>query len=103
MTISSLLAQFDAKIIKEIRNDIPGKTFVIFNEPYYYGDCIEPIYQFIALYDTNTMQVQAIKIYGTNMLYILKYLKANGHIFTCNFWHYMEDIRSSRQSITFFV
>lgn len=103
MTITDLLAQFDSRIIKEIRDDMPGKTFVIFNGPYYYDDCPEPIYQFIAVYDKFTKQVQAIKIYGMNMLSTLRYFQENNHIFRCNFWHYIEDIKCSCQSITFFV
>ena len=53
--------------------------------------------------DAFTKEVQAIKIYGLDMLKTLKYLQQNPTIFHCNVWHYMEDIRSSAQSITLFV
>lgn len=105
MTIQDLLLQFDERNIKSIRDDIPGKTFVVFSTPYFYDDCEQPIFQFIAIYNLLTKRVESIKIYGWNMLYTLKYFQEPGHqhIFRCNFWHYTEDIRSSVQSITFFV
>lgn len=103
MTIHNLLLQFDQRDISEIRNDVPGKTLVIFEKPQYIGDCDAPILQFIAVYDKLTKQVQAIKIYGLDMLKTLKYLQQNPSIFHCNIWHYIEDIRSSAQSITLFI
>ena len=103
MTIYNLLLQFDESDISEIRDNVPGKTFVIFEKPQYIGDCDAPILQFIAVYDKLTKQVQAIKIYGLNMLKTLKYLQQNPTIFHCNVWHYMEDMHSSAQSITLFV
>lgn len=105
MTIHDLLLQFDDSYIDTIRDDLPGKTLVTFRRPYYYDDCEQPILQFLALYDKFTKQVQAIKIYGLNMLYTLKYFQepGNQHIFRCNFWHYMEDIHAPVQSITFLI
>lgn len=103
MTIHNLLLQFDQRDISEIRDDVPGKTLVIFEKPQYIGDCDAPILQFIAVYDKLTKQVQAIKIYGLDMLKTLKYLQQNPSIFHCNIWHYIEDIRSSAQSITLFI
>ncbi len=103
MTIHNLILQFDERDIREIRDNVPGKTFVIFEKPQYIGDCDAPILQFIAVYDKLTKQVQAIKIYGLDMLKTLKYLQQNPSIFNCNVWHYIEDIRSSAQSITLFV
>ena len=51
MTIHNLLLQFDQRDISEIRDDVPGKTLVIFEKPQYIGDCDAPILQFIAVYD----------------------------------------------------
>lgn len=105
MKINDLLAQFDSRCVERLRDDVPGKTMVTFSEPYYYYGCKEPIWQFIAVYDKLTKEVQAIKIYGMNMLSTLKYFQEPGHqhIFRCNFWYYMQDIHASVQSITFFV
>lgn len=103
MTICDMISQFKEDDIDYIRDDVPGRTFVIFKKVQYIGDCDAPILQFIAIYDKFTKNVQAIKIYGLNMLKTLKYIQENPSVFHCNVWHYMEDIRSSAQSIILFV
>lgn len=101
MTIDNLLLQFNESDIREIRDNVPGKTFVIFEKPQYIGDCDVPIFQFIAMYDKLTKKVQAIKIYGLNMLEIVEYIQRSPTIFHCDVWHYLVD--TPPQSLILFV
>ena len=100
MTIDELLLQFNDSDIKEILNDVPGKTFVRFNDNYFYKDCNDGIIQFIALYDTNTRVIRAIKIYGFNMRTALKYIQENSTFLWCPIVHYIQDVYSPAPSIT---
>ncbi|MBD5418435.1 MAG: hypothetical protein HDR48_00130 [Bacteroides sp.] len=103
MTIHDLIAQFNQDDIDLIRDDVPGRTLVVFQKAQYISECDAPILQFIAIYDKFTKNVKAIKIYGLNMLKTLKHIQENPIVFHCDVWHYVEDIRASAQSITLFV
>ena len=56
MTIQNLILQFNKEDIDYIRDDVPGKTFIVFQKAQYIGDCDAPILQFIAIYDKFTKE-----------------------------------------------
>lgn len=100
MTIDELLIHFDAQDIEsQEMNNIDGKALVVFKRPYHWFDEQASIFQFLALFDSNTREIKAIKLYGPNLQSAEKYIKEHRQYFWNPVLHYMADYNSIAESL----
>lgn len=103
ITIDNLLLQFKfgSYEIEKIRDDVPGKTMVVFKTPITWRDEDSRIFQFIALYDENTKIVKALRIYGFGLQSDIDYATEHNCYLWCPVLHYIEDLNCSAPTVTF--
>lgn len=100
-TIDNLLCNFDFANVESKRDDIPGKILITFKTPIQWWDEKARIFQFVALYDTNTRIVKALKIYGFDLKAAIDYANEYHYYLWCPIIHYVQDIYCSTPSVTF--